>query len=371
MTQYIATINVPGYLPTDMDVPAFDTAQQAWEYLAGMREQDEDQHEDWPPLDPDQPELGGTTEYSATHNILGALGEPAPWRHDTGTGGALHAWLEDNGLAPDGTGFMRGETPGYSGDHDLGLVYRVIAYTADAEFVTKLEQHTAQVHMEYGQPVAFSSPDMRDHMDDMLALPFTTSRDADVLTRSNWRVVQADLTDRFPDDVEDHRFGHWAFGWVERLYVRRGADVAIAAAQKWVERLEGYPVADESDFSELESEEIDYSIGDYLASAHALNVGDYGKGAELETVHDLWYDFFGYPERETVLRYLFAHNERMRDEGYPEHTGTDVNWDTDLIEDVVTEWLLWVLDPKQHGPEPDVLEPEPEPDVLDVFPAWW
>lgn len=40
MTRYIATINVPGYLPMDDDPPTFETARDAWQYLV-----DESQHD--------------------------------------------------------------------------------------------------------------------------------------------------------------------------------------------------------------------------------------------------------------------------------------------------------------------------------------
>lgn len=35
---YVATINVPGYLPMDDDPPVFDTAAEAWQYLMDERE---------------------------------------------------------------------------------------------------------------------------------------------------------------------------------------------------------------------------------------------------------------------------------------------------------------------------------------------
>jgi hypothetical protein len=48
MTRYVATVNVPGYLPMDDDPPTFDTAQEAWAYLAELREHDEDDFADYP-----------------------------------------------------------------------------------------------------------------------------------------------------------------------------------------------------------------------------------------------------------------------------------------------------------------------------------
>jgi hypothetical protein len=90
---YVATINVPGYLPTDDDPPVFDSADQAWLYLAQYRANDED--ESATPLTP----------YSETVAELEgmAMGEGATER----------------------TGTVYGPTPGYDGDHDLGLAYSV------------------------------------------------------------------------------------------------------------------------------------------------------------------------------------------------------------------------------------------------------
>lgn len=95
---YIATINVPGCLPDDTEPHVFDTTREAWEYLADERKRDED----------DVPSDGG---YSETANTLELLS------------GDL------NGLtaigADDGCGTVTGSTPGYEGNHDLGLAYSV------------------------------------------------------------------------------------------------------------------------------------------------------------------------------------------------------------------------------------------------------
>jgi hypothetical protein len=87
--QYVATISVPGYLPMDDDPPVFDTAAEAWDYLREERQRAEDDDE-------------STDEYSETLETLGAMA----------TGGAQ-------------LGSIVGPTPGYDGDHDLGLVYAV------------------------------------------------------------------------------------------------------------------------------------------------------------------------------------------------------------------------------------------------------
>lgn len=98
--------------------------------------------------------------------------------------------------------------------------------------------------------------------DSWLIAPVSNSRDADTLTRSNWRTVVADMERIDPNgDTDDdaasweiHRFGHWACGWVEILIVRPDTSAA-AAALEWRDALENYPVASEEDFSQLESDD--------------------------------------------------------------------------------------------------------------------
>lgn len=87
--RYVATISVPGYLPMDDDPPVFMDAADAWAYLAEERQRAEDDDED-------------ATEYSETLETLNGMA----------TGGAQ-------------LGSVVGPTPGYTGDHDLGLVYAV------------------------------------------------------------------------------------------------------------------------------------------------------------------------------------------------------------------------------------------------------
>lgn len=85
MSTYVAIINTPGHLPLDEDPPTFDTARDAWHHLW-------DEHaEAW---DGDIPLHDSHTFANLSH--LGCAGSII--------------------LA----------TPGYTGDHDLGLAYSVI-----------------------------------------------------------------------------------------------------------------------------------------------------------------------------------------------------------------------------------------------------
>lgn len=96
MGRYVATINVPGYTPEDDDPPLFDTAQEAWEWLADERERDEDE------VSPDGP-------HSVTLDDMRALAQADTEGQDYSKGGQA----------------IFGDNPYYTGEHDLGLVYSV------------------------------------------------------------------------------------------------------------------------------------------------------------------------------------------------------------------------------------------------------
>jgi hypothetical protein len=89
MTTYVATINVPGYLPMDDDPPTFDTTEEAWQYLVDEVERAWD-------------------EYPEDNN-----------------GAALEAHTAMHSQDQSQTGSVVAPTPGYDGEHDLGLAYSV------------------------------------------------------------------------------------------------------------------------------------------------------------------------------------------------------------------------------------------------------
>lgn len=109
MIRYVATINVPGYLPQDDDPPVFDTAHEAWEWLADQRGFDEEVNPEWE-------SDNGLGEFSSTVATLRYIAS------DEHEHGSPH---EDWPTAANGTGTVYGSTPGYDGDHDLGLAYCV------------------------------------------------------------------------------------------------------------------------------------------------------------------------------------------------------------------------------------------------------
>lgn len=114
--------------------------------------------------------------------------------------------------------------------------------------VAQLDEHTREAH----EGATFHI-DRDCLLSCWLATPFIVHRDSDALEESNWQVIKKDLSD-CADEVQVHSFGHWGFGWFERLYVRRDGVQALRRVQGWINALADYPVADEMHYSELEWE---------------------------------------------------------------------------------------------------------------------
>lgn len=95
------------------------------------------------------------------------------------------------------------------------------------------------------------------------------NRDSDILTESNFDAALKSLGGE-GDDVQVHRFGHWACGWYELLLVRPDTK-ACKRAEEIESALSDYPVLDDEDLSEREQEEADriwrdcYSVKERIA----------------------------------------------------------------------------------------------------------
>ena len=71
--------------------------------------------------------------------------------------------------------------------------------------------------------------------------------------RTRWYRYDTDGEDKQAVDV--HCAGHWAYGWVDTLMVHKTAAPAILdKAEEILAKLAGYPILDESDYSEREWE---------------------------------------------------------------------------------------------------------------------
>ncbi len=79
------------------------------------------------------------------------------------------------------------------------------------------------------------------------------SRDSDDLEQSNFATMLA-LLGGESETVIVIRESHWAVGWVEWIAIHATDETALQAADEARERLAGYPVLDENDWSERETE---------------------------------------------------------------------------------------------------------------------
>lgn len=101
-----------------------------------------------------------------------------------------------------------------------------------------------------------------------LLVVVTRSRDSEILTESNWICALKELGGE-GDNVEIHRFGHWAFGWWEALCVHKGSDQE-KTAQEIENSLEDYPVLNEEHFSEMETDEANRTWRDCYDDAERI-----------------------------------------------------------------------------------------------------
>ena len=87
-------------------------------------------------------------------------------------------------------------------------------------------------------------------------------RDSDCLTRSNFQCgferlkpLSTDLESEEMPSVQIVSENHWACGWVEWIAIHESNAPAIAEAEAMLESMDGYPVLDETHWSEMEFNE--------------------------------------------------------------------------------------------------------------------
>lgn len=95
----------------------------------------------------------------------------------------------------------------------------------------------------------------------------TKHRNSDCLVRSNFRCLIEALAGKehkhagakgsseLTEFLAIEEASHWAVGWLQYLIINPADTVGIALAEKLLAEIEDYPVLNEEDFSELESEE--------------------------------------------------------------------------------------------------------------------
>jgi len=142
------------------------------------------------------------------------------------------------------------------------------------------------------------------------------SRDSQILEQSNFEVALAELggeSDCECDENDCHcpviitRSSHWAVGWVEELRVAIHDTKKLKIALKLLNRLDEYPILDESDYSERELDEVNetweynsrYMIKDFLKDLGFKNPDYYRPNSpRYKRISDIVYRIFSYEIRE-------------------------------------------------------------------------
>ena len=84
---------------------------------------------------------------------------------------------------------------------------------------------------------------------------YTHHRDSDIADESNWRSIIKYLDEK-NIIYENARFTHWAVGWIEQILVKNDNAEALKAGEYIRNKLRDYPIFNEDDYSELESEKV-------------------------------------------------------------------------------------------------------------------
>jgi hypothetical protein len=121
---------------------------------------------------------------------------------------------------------------------------RIAIIRRNLEFAEFLAQGTKECH----EGLTFHGT--REHLSVWYATPFLMTRDADAREESNFTVIRADLEARFGESFDAHHFGHFAYGWYDRLYVRADDPLAILAVEEWYDHIQHEGIASDTHYDE-------------------------------------------------------------------------------------------------------------------------
>ncbi|TXG77604.1 hypothetical protein E6Q11_02425 [Candidatus Dojkabacteria bacterium] len=171
-----------------------------------------------------------------------------------------------------------------------------------------------------------------------LPIGVTTRDDRDTLNESNQCVIFEDLKSINPNHVEIQNNSHWACGWVKQIAIKVYHDGKLTKVAKkaieWVKELEeGYPVADDCDYSDREADamagDIEFYKDDFIKEILTyFNLKERPKGVSRKSLHNLAADIYaedcGYRGRDdafvtpdSIDRYLA---DKYSDRSYHEKT---------------------------------------------------
>jgi len=118
------------------------------------------------------------------------------------------------------------------------------------------------------------------------------NRDSDLLTESNFECSLNALGGE-SDNVQIHRFGHWACGWFEIILIDPNNKTAVEIAENIEGALSDYPVLNDSDYSERQHDAIcgywtDLNLGERIEYCNEANESIFSSRSDC--VPELVYD---------------------------------------------------------------------------------
>ncbi|MDM7992983.1 MAG: hypothetical protein QUS11_06675 [Candidatus Fermentibacter sp.] len=162
------------------------------------------------------------------------------------------------------------------------------------------------------RPTAYDQHIPLDDREDWIVVPVTHDRDSGPRAESNFASA-LDMLGGESDTVEVHRFGHWGPGWFEIILAHPSLSGKVEEIES---ALANYPILDEMDLSERESE----AEREAWESWAACNVR-----RELGKVFDL---------REATLAWF---DDKRLFELYQRYTSGTEHTDTEII--FPTSWI--------------------------------
>jgi hypothetical protein len=101
------------------------------------------------------------------------------------------------------------------------------------------------------------------------------TRDAELLTESNWDYICKELE---PDKIagcEVHNFGHWACGHYDLILIHPWHKKLLERARELEKQLDNYPILDEDDYSARCEIEIDRQWDDFAREDFISELSEY------------------------------------------------------------------------------------------------
>lgn len=119
-------------------------------------------------------------------------------------------------------------------------------------------------------------------------------RDSGILQKSNFDAALKMLGGESAEgrDVVVASSSHYGHGWIEEIFVHKDAEDKVAILEDILERLSDYPVLDEEDYQQRETEANDENYKDYGRDEALKTLGLEGKkltGGEEEKLSRAWF----------------------------------------------------------------------------------